>query len=453
MIKIILLLLITSITYSQKNISVIQSQNNIILTQLSPFGEVKGIELTKKNKFTFMSTSSDLEFYYFLNTHSEKIYSFFVFPSDTIKIILAKNGLYLLKGKNQAEYDLLSALEKDTVGILFHNEGRPYSWIDSFEKSRQQARFCFRKRGQIIESYKSSIRPAYYELLKTLNWLTRLNHLLAPYNPCTPIPRFVPPTQHEAYFAEIDSLVAKLNQIEAKYLYAVSLWLSPILVNYSNYSVRHLQDNVFDHKFKEASNTFKGDLKDIYLTGLMLDKVNNEYVNVNYLDTYFFVCKNETYKNKVRQKHRSLYELSTSKVLQNTLLSCAESPDMKWGEIIKQQTGSIVYVDFWASWCAGCKQNLPHLASLKKRFPQLQIIFISIDTDPQRWRQALQSWGHASLGSHYRLDPQTQLATILAKPSIPRQSLIDKKGSFISIDAYPPNNSLLLQQLEDLLKQ
>lgn len=42
--------------------------------------------------------------------------------------------------------------------------------------------------------------------------------------------------------------------------------------------------------------------------------------------------------------------------------------------------GRPLVVNFWATWCAPCVQEMPHLDSLAKEFPEIKFVGIGIDT-------------------------------------------------------------------------
>ena len=50
--------------------------------------------------------------------------------------------------------------------------------------------------------------------------------------------------------------------------------------------------------------------------------------------------------------------------------------------------GKVVLVDFWATWCAPCREALPHMREIAKRFQgqPLVVLSISLDDDEKKWK-------------------------------------------------------------------
>ena len=87
--------------------------------------------------------------------------------------------------------------------------------------------------------------------------------------------------------------------------------------------------------------------------------------------------------------------------------------------------GRVVLVNFWASWCEPCVEELPSLLQLHHEQPDLAILAVSIDDDP-----AAYSSFHRS--QHMDLitvrDPAQSAAKLFHTDMWPETYVIDRKG-------------------------
>jgi thiol-disulfide isomerase/thioredoxin len=51
--------------------------------------------------------------------------------------------------------------------------------------------------------------------------------------------------------------------------------------------------------------------------------------------------------------------------------------------------GKVVLIDFWATWCGPCREALPHVQSIAKKFSgqPLVVLSISLDQDETKWKE------------------------------------------------------------------
>jgi thiol-disulfide isomerase/thioredoxin len=65
------------------------------------------------------------------------------------------------------------------------------------------------------------------------------------------------------------------------------------------------------------------------------------------------------------------------------------------GKPFSQFTAGKTYVvEFWATWCGPCKQTMPHLTQLQKKYPQTTFLGVSVsEPDPAKVRPFVQSMG------------------------------------------------------------
>lgn len=54
------------------------------------------------------------------------------------------------------------------------------------------------------------------------------------------------------------------------------------------------------------------------------------------------------------------------------------------GAPVELKPGSIFVVEFWATWCAPCKESIPHLSELQRKFKSKDVVVVGISTEPAR---------------------------------------------------------------------
>jgi thiol-disulfide isomerase/thioredoxin len=50
--------------------------------------------------------------------------------------------------------------------------------------------------------------------------------------------------------------------------------------------------------------------------------------------------------------------------------------------------GKVVLIDFWATWCGPCREALPHIQKIARKFDgqPLVVLSISLDSDEDKWK-------------------------------------------------------------------
>ena len=92
---------------------------------------------------------------------------------------------------------------------------------------------------------------------------------------------------------------------------------------------------------------------------------------------------------------------------------------------LSQFRGKVVLLNFWATWCAPCLDELPSLLELHKQMPHLVILAVSIDQDPVAYRNFLQEY-HVNLLDVR--DPSQRINHLYGTVLIPDSYVIDQTG-------------------------
>ena len=89
--------------------------------------------------------------------------------------------------------------------------------------------------------------------------------------------------------------------------------------------------------------------------------------------------------------------------------------------------GNIMILNFWATWCAPCKREMPSLEKLTNQFPQVKVYAINMEKPNKlKVRDFFRSIDVVSLDTYY--DPDFKLVKQFKMRGLPTSILIDKNG-------------------------
>ena len=127
-------------------------------------------------------------------------------------------------------------------------------------------------------------------------------------------------------------------------------------------------------------------------------------------------------------------------------------PDVKDSVInLSSYKGKVVLIDFWASWCAPCRQANPSVVRLYKKYKGqgFEVFGVSLDNKKAAWVKAIKQ---DKIKYVQVIDTGGWNSTVAATygvEQIPTNFLLDRNGNVVAIDA---EGKELDKLVKDLLK-
>jgi peroxiredoxin len=94
---------------------------------------------------------------------------------------------------------------------------------------------------------------------------------------------------------------------------------------------------------------------------------------------------------------------------------------------LAEQRGQVVMINFWASWCGPCRQEMPHLNRLHDKYGKAGFVLlgVNVDDDPRAAAAAAARWG---IAFPVLLDADKAVSRVWGLASMPASVLIDRDG-------------------------
>ncbi|SJM92698.1 TlpA family protein disulfide reductase [Crenothrix polyspora] len=104
-------------------------------------------------------------------------------------------------------------------------------------------------------------------------------------------------------------------------------------------------------------------------------------------------------------------------------------PTLQQGQptALKEKLGKVIYLDFWASWCAPCRTSFPLLNKLHEKLKAqgFEVIAVNLDEDKAKAEKFIQE---IPVGFTVLHDSKGEWADQYVVESMPTSFIIDKKG-------------------------
>lgn len=94
---------------------------------------------------------------------------------------------------------------------------------------------------------------------------------------------------------------------------------------------------------------------------------------------------------------------------------------------LSKYRGKVVYLDFWASWCAPCLKAIPEIEKIRAEMPadSFQVVAVNVD---QKKKKALRFLDKHPVGYPSASDPKGRLPGQYGVETMPTSYLIDANG-------------------------
>lgn len=231
-----------------------------------------------------------------------------------------------------------------------------------------------------------------------------------------------------------------------------------ISVNYRSKAKRIQLKNRFFLDYKQTydqileSDSFTPTEQEVLLY-YELDKLVD---NFSYQDSKGFIEKYKDHTGDSLGAIALLDKYQLRQAEQNDIaLTDFDQNELLFNDLLVSNRGNLIYVDFWASWCAPCRKAMPQAKQLRRKYEKeaIRFVYFSIDDQAGKWKRAAEEEGLSSYQDNYRITNRriSMLMENLDIQAIPRYLLFDKDGKLLHRNAPGPDSPELLKLIEQHL--
>lgn len=104
---------------------------------------------------------------------------------------------------------------------------------------------------------------------------------------------------------------------------------------------------------------------------------------------------------------------------------------------LKELRGQLVFLNFWATWCPPCKEEMPSMERLYQRYKDRRFTIVAISIDSGASDGVASFVRKLGLTFPIGLDPKLEVANRYTVRALPSSFLIDRTGNTVAVALGP----------------
>ncbi len=170
-----------------------------------------------------------------------------------------------------------------------------------------------------------------------------------------------------------------------------------------------------------------------------------ERIPLYYRDSRYEIVKNyAVHKAAVAQTQS---RMSVGSSYQNFELTAIDGEKVVLSDIVNKNDFTLL--QFWASWCAPCRAELPQVDSICRKFfgEGLAFVSVSLDSDINDFKSAVEKFALSGVKLCNPAGGSSEVATAYGIDAIPANILINRAGMIVARNSSPSELAPLLERL------
>lgn len=311
--------------------------------------------------------------------------------------------------------------------------------IKNLYQQRRQFLGDYAKRTPLSPSFKERVERSFYYRQYTdfLSVYLDDNTFKSSYRTIKPIADFIRTMEINEAFCDLTNYA---NALQAKLLVE-----TPNTKEYSSL-------------YQKVKRDFTGNTRNVLLYKILMYAERSPTLG-ELINDYVKVGTHQVLKNKIIDmyglgKTLEIKPDNGNDINDATIVQLATKQQVKWKDLWENENPK--YIDFWASWCLACRDEMRASKKLAEEYRNkgIEFIYVSVDENIGSWENASKKEGLPEDNSYLLPNPKKSVVTELYNiRSFPRYMLVGRGGKVVNVEAPRLSDPKIRELFEELLKK